>query len=165
MTLLSGRVAREDGSASPEFDHLALLVDLDEPWLADVGFGDSFLEPLRLKDGDRAGTTQRSFPYRSSRGRDDCAAPARRAALEVAISIHLEALRLEDFEARCQFQQISPESHFTRQRVCTLRMPDGRITLSDLTLIRTVKNHREEQMLNSEEEWRGALVEYFGVRL
>ena len=49
VTLLSGRVAREDGTASPEFDHLALRVDLEEPWLADVGFGDSFLEPLRLK--------------------------------------------------------------------------------------------------------------------
>ncbi|PYX42331.1 MAG: acetyltransferase, partial [Acidobacteria bacterium] len=43
-TLLSARVAREDGSASPEFDHMTLRVDLDEPWLADVGFGDSFLE-------------------------------------------------------------------------------------------------------------------------
>src|SRR5246127_1155601 len=48
VTLLSARVAREGGSASPDFDHLALRVDLDEPWLADVGFGDSFLEPLRL---------------------------------------------------------------------------------------------------------------------
>src|SRR5271170_530754 len=48
VTLLSGRVARPDGSYGPEFDHLALRVDLEEPWLADVGFGDCFLEPLRL---------------------------------------------------------------------------------------------------------------------
>jgi hypothetical protein len=45
---------------SPEFDHLTLRVDLDETWLADVGFGESFLEPLRIKPGveqmDRAGT-------------------------------------------------------------------------------------------------------------
>src|ERR1017187_10297680 len=46
VTLLSARVAGSDGSASPEFDHLTLRVDLDEPWLADVGFGDSFIEPL-----------------------------------------------------------------------------------------------------------------------
>jgi len=49
VTLLSARVARSDGGMSPEFDHLTLRVDLDEPWLADVGFGDSFLEPLVLK--------------------------------------------------------------------------------------------------------------------
>jgi N-hydroxyarylamine O-acetyltransferase len=49
VTLLSARVARSDGGDSPEYDHLTLRVDLDEPWLVDVGFGDSFLEALRLK--------------------------------------------------------------------------------------------------------------------
>src|ERR1700676_4492415 len=49
VSLLSARVPRDDGSGGPEFDHLALRVDLDEPWLADVGFGECFLEPLRLR--------------------------------------------------------------------------------------------------------------------
>ena len=49
VTLLSARVSNADGSEGPEFDHLALRVDLDEPWLADVGFGDSFIEPLALE--------------------------------------------------------------------------------------------------------------------
>ncbi|MGE5735060.1 MAG: arylamine N-acetyltransferase family protein, partial [Acidobacteriota bacterium] len=48
VTLLSARVPRQDGSESPEFDHLTLRVDLEEPWLADVWFGDFILEPLRL---------------------------------------------------------------------------------------------------------------------
>ena len=30
-------------------NHLVLRVDLDEPWLADVGLGDGALEPLRLR--------------------------------------------------------------------------------------------------------------------
>jgi len=51
VTLLSARVPNKDGSYGPEFDHLALRVDLDTPWLADVGFGDSFLDPLRLETG------------------------------------------------------------------------------------------------------------------
>jgi N-hydroxyarylamine O-acetyltransferase len=165
VTLLSGRVAREDGSASPEFDHLALLVDLDEPWLADVGFGDSFLEPLRLKteiEKEQLSGRFRIVPV------GDVMIVQRQLAGQPWKSQYqftLKPYRLEDFEGRCQFQQTSPDSHFTRQRVCTLRIPDGRITLSDLTLIRTVKNHREEQRLNSEQEWRSALVEYFGVRL
>src|SRR6266536_3928843 len=49
VTLLSARVPRADGSDGPEFDHLTLRVDLEEPWLADVGFGELFLEPLRLE--------------------------------------------------------------------------------------------------------------------
>ena len=49
VTLLSARVPRKDGSDGPEYDHLALRVDLEQPWLADVGFGDSFLTPLLLE--------------------------------------------------------------------------------------------------------------------
>jgi N-hydroxyarylamine O-acetyltransferase len=48
VTLLSARVANDQGIASKEFDHLALQVDLEDRWLADVGFGDSFVEPLCL---------------------------------------------------------------------------------------------------------------------
>src|SRR5271166_3399320 len=53
VTLLSARVAGADGSYGLEFDHLALRVDLPttpgETWLADVGFGDSFIDPLLLE--------------------------------------------------------------------------------------------------------------------
>jgi N-hydroxyarylamine O-acetyltransferase len=70
-----------------------------------------------------------------------------------------------DFEARCQFQQTSPDSHFTRQRVCTLPTRDGRITLSDFKFIRTTPQGREERMLGDEDEWRAVLAEHFGVRL
>jgi N-hydroxyarylamine O-acetyltransferase len=70
-----------------------------------------------------------------------------------------------DFEARCQFQQTSPDSHFTRQRICTLPTREGRITLADLKLIRTTQDGRDERMLQNEDEWRAALAEHFGVRL
>ena len=49
--LLSARVSNERGDFNPEFDHLVLLVSLDRLWLADVGFGESFREPLLLSDG------------------------------------------------------------------------------------------------------------------
>src|SRR5215475_7208653 len=51
VTLLSARVPLADGSDSPEFDHLTLRVDLSEPWVADVGFGDCFVDPVRLQVG------------------------------------------------------------------------------------------------------------------
>ncbi len=49
VEMLSARVGRADGSFSPEFDHMLLKVTLDDPWLADVGFGDSFMSPLLLQ--------------------------------------------------------------------------------------------------------------------
>ncbi|UCH26235.1 MAG: arylamine N-acetyltransferase, partial [Trueperaceae bacterium] len=47
VTLLSARVFGERG-LGPEFDHLTLRVDLSEPWLVDVGFGDGFDETLQI---------------------------------------------------------------------------------------------------------------------
>ena len=54
VTMLSAEVARAAGGFSPAFDHLALRVDLAEPWLADVGFGEGFRLPVNLNDtGDQ----------------------------------------------------------------------------------------------------------------
>src|SRR5689334_7918176 len=50
VSMLSAEVARADGSFGPPFDHMTLLVSLEERWLADVGFGDSFVEPLLLDE-------------------------------------------------------------------------------------------------------------------
>jgi N-hydroxyarylamine O-acetyltransferase len=165
VTLLSARVSREDGSASPEFDHLALRVDLDEPWLADVGFGDSFLEPLRLKpDAEQEQSTGRFRIVQVG----DVMIVQRVLSEEFWKSLYRFTLTprdLSDFAPRCHFQQTSPESHFTRQRICTLPTADGRITLSDLKFIRTTGERREERLLRSEDEWRSALADLFGVRL
>lgn len=38
------------GEFGPAFDHMTLVVTLDERWIVDVGFGDSFREPFRLAE-------------------------------------------------------------------------------------------------------------------
>jgi N-hydroxyarylamine O-acetyltransferase len=165
VTLLSARVSREDGSASPECDHLALRVDLEEPWLADVGFGDSFLAPLRLKP--EIEQEQSSGRFRIVQIGDVMIVQRARPGefWKSQYRFTLTPRQLSDFAPRCEFQQTSPESHFTRQRICTLPTEGGRITLSDLKLIRTIGERREEQILASEDEWRSALADLFGVRL
>jgi len=165
VTLLSARVAREDGSASPEFDHMALRVDLDEPWLADVGFGDSFLEPLRLIPEIEQEQYGQRFRIAAVRGVMIVQRQVGDNPWKSQFRFTQTARQLCDFEARCQFQQTSPDSHFTRQRICTLPTREGRITLADLKLIRTTQDGREERMLQDEDEWRAALAEHFGVRL
>ncbi|MGH9576814.1 MAG: arylamine N-acetyltransferase family protein, partial [Terriglobales bacterium] len=58
VTLLSAQVARAEGGFGPEYDHLTLLVEFPghQPRrLADVGFGDSFREPLLFDEpGEQA---------------------------------------------------------------------------------------------------------------
>src|SRR6267378_8550366 len=50
VAMLSAQVANAAGVFGPDFDHMALMVTLAERWLVDVGFGDSFLEPLKLDE-------------------------------------------------------------------------------------------------------------------
>ena len=60
VTFLSAEVARPGGEFDLPFGHMALRVDIDgRSWLADVGFGECFIQPLRLLP-DRA-ADQRNY--------------------------------------------------------------------------------------------------------
>ncbi len=165
VTLLSARVAREGGGEGPEFDHLTLRVDLEQPWLADVGFGESFLEPLRmqaeLKQHDPAGV----FRLVQLGERFQVEKSVAEGEWKRQYSFGLQPRRLEDFAAMCHYHQTSPESHFTQNRICTRATARGRITLSGMKLIVTRNGHREERMLNAEKDWADALAEQFGIQL
>jgi len=162
VSMLSAEVARELGGFSPEFDHLALRVDLDEPWLADVGFGDGFRVPLALNDDteqEQDGRFYRIIPeseYRVLQRRDPDGWTSQ-------YRFTLRPRALEDFAERCRFHQTSPESHFTRGRICTLATPEGRVTLSGVRLLVTTGTERTEQWLAGEAEYAAVLRQTFGV--
>ena len=165
VTLLSARVARADGGEGPEFDHLTLRVDLEEPWLADVGFGDSFLEPLLLqaeREQEDPGGLFR-LVQRGNRWHLEKAEPG--SDWKPQYSFTMQPQRLEDFAGMCHYHQTSPESSFTQKRVCSRATADGRITLSEMKLIVTTEGRREERLLISEEEWIAALTQHFGIHL
>lgn len=169
VTLLSARVTQADGSDGPEFDHLALLVKVshagDESlWLADVGFGDSFVEPLRFGPGleyPQFGRTYR-LSKTTDRFRMECMAAGK---WEGRYSFTLQPRQLSDFAVLCHYHQTSPESHFTRQRICSLATPQGRISLSDLKMIETQEGLRKERLLSGEQEWISVLGTRFGIDL
>jgi len=165
VTLLSGRVPREDGSDSPEFDHLTLQVDLDEPWLADVGFGDSFLEPLHLSSRSEQQAAGKTFRIVDLAGSLMVEEKHDGDGWKPTFKFTLVPRTLQDFAAMCDFHQTSPESFFTRRRICSRATPEGRITLADSKLIVTENDHRQERVLQSDEEWNAALEQHFGIVL
>src|SRR4030088_2574695 len=50
VSYMAAGVFGEGGALSPLFDHMVLGVEAGGPWLADVGFGDHSLHPLRMDD-------------------------------------------------------------------------------------------------------------------
>jgi len=161
VTLLSARVPRGDGSEAPEFDHLVLRVDLDEPWLADVGFGDSFLEPLRLQPDIEQAQIGRVYRLISEDGIWRCQLKTDEG-WKKEYSFTLRPRQLSDFAEMCRYHQTSPESPFTRKRICSRATPEGRITLADEKLIETRHGIRQERVL-SDEEWSKSLRDRFEV--
>lgn len=165
VTLLSARVARQDGSFGPEFDHLTLRVDLEQPWLADVGFGDSFIEPLRLLPGIAQKDGSQVYRITETGNMLQLEKWETAASWQGQYSFSLQPRRIEEFAGMCHYHQTSPDSSFTRKRLCTRATPDGRITLSDMKLVITRNGNKQERMLASEEEWRAALLQHFDVVL
>ncbi len=167
VTLLSARVAAGDGGFGPEFDHLILLVRLEERWLADVGFGDSFRDPLRLDEPGPQGQRQAPGAYQITREgavwkmleKDS------QGKLVDGYQFTLQPRRLADFADMCRYQQTSPTSHFTQKRICSRATPAGRASLSDLRLIITTNGERHEQELSGPGEYAAKLREYFGIDL
>ncbi len=153
------------GQPGPEFDHLTLLVETDDQLLADVGFGDSFVEPLRL-DGTVAaagtGTLYRLAGVGSNRVLER-QKPG--AAWEAQYAFALEPHHLDEFAPRCHWTQTSPESGFTRKASCSLATPDGRITLTGRRLITTAGQERTEHEVANIDEYRTLLQTYLGIDL
>ncbi len=164
VTMLSARVARQDGSCGPEFDHLTLRVDLEEPWLADVGFGDSFLDPLKLKVDMEQPQGTRKFRLVSENSSLHMEMEEN-ANWKRQYSFTLVPHRLAEFESMCRHHQTSPESSFTQKSICSKATANGRITIADRKLIITHNGERRESLLDSDEQWRTALKMYFGIVL
>lgn len=169
VTMLSAGVADASGEFGPDFDHMALMVQLQQRWLVDVGFGDSFLEPLLLDE--RREQRQGSRAYRIVPDgnrlvlmrRDGDEEP--KAQYRFTLRPHTFA----DYAEMCRYHQTSPDSHFTRGRICSRATEQGRITLSDMRFITTSDSGgqqvRQERTLASEEEFARILYEYFNVAI
>ncbi len=164
VTLLSAGVAHPRGGFGPDFDHLTLRVDLDRPWLADVGFGDSFREPIRLEVGDVQQEPEDHYQIAFD-GQHHVVLRGVGGQAKPQYRFTLEPRALADFTEMCHYQQTSPDSPFTQNRLCTRATPEGRVTLSGRRLIVTRNGAREETELADEAAVGSALWEYFGVRL
>jgi N-hydroxyarylamine O-acetyltransferase len=163
VTLLSARAATRGGGFGPEFDHLALRVDLDQPYLVDVGFGDAFLEPLRLAAGIEQNVRRKTFLL-THEGTDWLVCERTSGGTWKPLYLFkLVPRRLEDFIEMCQYHQDSPESHFTQGTVCSIATAAGRVTISGDRFIETQEGHRTERLIQNETELRTLLAEHFRV--
>jgi N-hydroxyarylamine O-acetyltransferase len=160
VSLLSAGVHGPSG-LGPPFDHMALRVDLDEPWLADVGFGRHAVHPLRLDSAadqvDPAGTFR--LVERDGGDLDVLRDGQPQYRLEP------RPRRLADYAPTCWWQQTWPGSHFRQGPVASLQTAGGQVTVAGRTLIRTEGGTRTETPLRTDAEVLAAYREHLGIEL
>jgi N-hydroxyarylamine O-acetyltransferase len=167
VELLSARDAHADGSYGPEFDHLALHVrcprDASRSWLVDVGWGDTFQEPLHLDYREEQVQGLRGYRIDLQEGYYLLWQHNYDGTWEKHYRFSLHPRRLPEFEPMCRYHQTSAESPFTQNRICTLATEDGRISLDGWRWISTVHGERRERAVRDEAEYLHILKEKFGV--
>ena len=163
VTSLGAAVVVGGFVTGPQPDHATIRVELERPYLVDVGFGDSFIRPLPLDDdGPHDGGHAR---YSFIRAGD--ATTLRResaGAWEALFRFGSDPATPVDFEASNEFLQTSSTSHFTKQPFVT-RLLDGgpdRVTLAhDRLKLRRDGEWSETPV--SPDDWPVALAEWFGM--
>lgn len=162
--IISARVASgKDFSA--EYDHLAILTEIDgENFLVDVGFGDFTAEPLQfILDKEQKDATG-IFMIRKY---DDEYFEVVKKDADVWNSEYIFKTlerNLSEFAKMCEFHQTSPESHFTKGKVCSLMTNNGRKTLTDKKFIETKNGVKSETEITSEAEFNQILENEFQIK-
>ena len=161
--LVSARVfnGNEHG---PEFDHAAIIVTIDDDeYLADVGFGAFTAEPLRFALDDEQQDANGTFLIRK-REDDYFEVLKREDGRWRSEYIFRDAARdLVEFSEMCDFQQYSPQSHFTKGKLCSIMTDSGRKTLTDKSFIVTMEGRKDEMSITSEDTFNTVLKREFGI--
>lgn len=148
----------------PEFDHAAIIVTIgDDEYLADVGFGDFTTEPLRYSLGAEQYDDSGIFAIR---GFDEEYLQVAKLEGDHWKSEYIfkdVPRELNEFAEMCDFQQYSPESHFTKGKVCSILTETGRKTLTDKKFIVTLSGKKTEMDVSSEADFDEILLREFQV--
>lgn len=169
VTYLNARVYNHEGNLGIDFDHLALLVQVpDQPgrWLVDVGFGDSFNEPLSFQERGEQVQGLRSYRLEETAGGYIAWQKNYDGSWERQYFFDLMPRSFPiDYEAACLYHQTSPRSSFTRGSIVSKATADGRVSLEERRLIVTKNGQRSERLVETQDEYRALLKQYFDVTL
>ena len=169
VTYLNGRVYSREGVLGIDFDHLALLVESPvEPgrWLADVGFGDSFNEPLSFDKQDEQVQGLRSYRLEATLDGYTVWQKSYSGIWNREYFFDLQPRNFPvDYESACQYHQTSPKSSFTRGSIISKATPNGRVSLEDGWLILTENGKRLERPLEGKAEYEALLKKYYDITL
>ncbi len=167
VTLLGSAVGRLSNPSAMEDSHILLKVTTpgspEAPWIADVGFGNAFLEPLPLTVGMYV---QDGLTYRLERDQAERWWFTNHMHGGSGFDFSLKPFALGEFAAPCQWLQTSPDSGFVRVPVCHRHLTGGVIvTLRALSLTTVIGEQCQVDVIPSAQTYAHILRDVFRLAL
>lgn len=161
VTYLSGSVRNQPQPESAG-NHLVLLVQLEQPYIVDVGFGDGFLEPLPLVEGEY---TQDFLSFRLSKDGERWIVRNHPEGSAEQYDFTLEPYRLEQFASKCHELQTSPTSGFVRTTVCQRFTPNSIVILRGAVFKEVIASGVSTRTIENADDYAQTLIKYFDLDL
>ncbi len=155
------------GIYGADYGHIALITTIgEEQYLVDVGFGDAFIEPLKLVFD----TPQHQYGtyYRFT------SLPAGEVLLEKSADDEVYQpmfkfaavpRQLQEFANLCEFHQHAQQAPFNKQALCTRPTLAGRITLTAKNLVIREGKEKQEVPVATSAAFDALLEQYFNIML
>ena len=147
--------------------HTLNLVEVEgEDYIADAGFGGSYVPPMRLV-ADEVVETSDGNRHRLVRAGEHGWMLQRDAGggWKRQYSFTTDKVWPADLEAANHWTATRPDTRFTSLRIVSGTLPDGFVSLTGRTLTVTRKGVAEAREVESAEEYRRVLDETFGLKL
>lgn len=153
VTQFAGGVMRQSAGDFALGNHLGLIVQLDEDWLVDAGFGGSLSSPVRLEEGQH-----RQAPYMLSLKKiDDDYWRFEEDSGGGPFSFDFKALAADQelLDSKLQWLRSDPHSPFVQNLVVQQRQGDIHMTLRGRVVTTLSSRGKQQEMIDSP----GQLVE------
>lgn len=168
---------------TPPRTHVLLLVELDgRQWIADAGFGGSFVPPLPLEDGAEATTAdgaghrlrktgiagslvgewllERAGPASATDGRS-----APHGDWQPQYTFDLGEVAPDDLEQGNHWTSTRPDTRFTTLRVASIALPEGFAALTDRQMTVYSGGTSETRTIADAADYARTLREVFRIAL
>src|SRR5690625_1702021 len=143
--LVAATVLRPEGSYVMDRSHVTQIVELEQLYVVDVGFGDSTYQPIPLSGEVKEDVSGKYLVQKVDNQTFELKKEEGTGKWRSLQRIDLTPLKLNAFEEACHFKQTSPNSTFTKHDIVTIATLNGRYTLSDDTLTITKNGEKVKQ--------------------
>ncbi len=163
--IISSRTFDSSGTLGPEFDHMSIHVKIDRDYIADVGFGDLFLQPLEIRDGIQSDGRNKFLIEPVGGSEYSLSMSSDGSDFQKKYVFSLKEIPLENFKAPCFDKQTNPDSYFVKNTICTRATESGRVTLFNEKIIKKSGKERIETPILSDIDLRVQLMKHFDIEI